>query len=81
MVGPKNSLGVRDVSDTAGQSFRSTFADTSAGPSFPAVVTIGAGDTGLGFITFEVPHESQVAKVQFALNSGFADETGEWQVT
>jgi hypothetical protein len=44
-------------------------------------VTIGAGDTGLGFITFEVPHESQVAKVQFALNSGFADETGEWQVT
>lgn len=69
------------VIDTAGQSFNSTIGDTTAGPSFPGSVTIGPGDTGLGFITFEVPHGSQVSKVQFALNSGFADETGEWQVT
>ena len=68
------------VVDTSGQSFRATIADTSAGPGFPGSVSIGPGDTGLGFITFEVPLDSQVAKVQFALNSGFADEKGEWQV-
>ncbi|MCZ4102858.1 MULTISPECIES: DUF4352 domain-containing protein [Streptomyces] len=68
------------VIDTQGQAFNSTIADTNAGPSFPGSVRITPGDTALGFITFEVPKASVIAKVQFTLNSGFAANTGQWTV-
>ncbi|MFJ2829048.1 DUF4352 domain-containing protein [Streptomyces sp. NPDC087263] len=68
------------VVDTQGQQFDATIEDTTAGPSFPGSVTVASGDTGLGFITFEVPTASKIAKVQFALNSGFSGNTGQWNV-
>ncbi|MFD4528612.1 DUF4352 domain-containing protein [Streptomyces sp. NPDC058470] len=68
------------VVDAQGQQFDATIEDTTAGPSFPASVTVAPGDTGLGFITFEVPTASKIAKVQFALNSGFSGNTGQWNV-
>ncbi|WP_330452544.1 MULTISPECIES: DUF4352 domain-containing protein [unclassified Streptomyces] len=68
------------VVDTRGQQFEATVEDTSAGPGFPGSVTIAPGDTGLGFITFEVPKKSTVAKIQFAMNSGFSGNTGQWTV-
>jgi hypothetical protein len=68
------------VVDSVGQRFNSSIADTSAGASFPGSITIAPQDTGLGFITFEVPKSSRIAKVQFALNSGFADQTGQWLI-
>ncbi|MDJ0346983.1 DUF4352 domain-containing protein [Streptomyces sp. PH10-H1] len=68
------------VIDTQGQAFNSTIADTNAGPSFPGIVRLTSGSSALGFITFEVPKGSVIAKVQFTLNSGFADNTGQWTV-
>ncbi|KPI15630.1 protein of unknown function DUF1942 [Actinobacteria bacterium OK074] len=68
------------IVDTQGQQFASTIEDTTAGPGFPGSVTIARGDTGLGFITFAIPASSKVAKVQFTMDSGFADNTGQWDV-
>ncbi|MCK8438009.1 hypothetical protein G3I77_34875 [Streptomyces sp. D2-8] len=38
------------------------------------------GDSVLGVITFEVLADSRIAKVQFAMSSGFAGDTGQWNV-
>jgi hypothetical protein len=66
--------------DTQGQQFDATVEDTAAGPAFPGSVTLAGGDTGLGFVTFEIPTASKAAKVQFAMNSGFANDTGQWVI-
>lgn len=68
------------VVDSQGQQFDATFGDTTAGPNFPGSVTLPPGDTGLGFIIFEVPTASKITKVQFAMNSGFSPHTGQWNV-
>ncbi|WP_055591251.1 DUF4352 domain-containing protein [Streptacidiphilus griseoplanus] len=68
------------VLDTEGQGFDASFSDTTAGPSFPGDVTIAPGGTAKGFITFEVPKGAKLDKVQFGLDSGFADQTGQWNV-
>ena len=67
------------VVDTVGQIFKSTFGDTTAGPSFPGSVNVIQGGSALGFITFQVPNTSTVAKVQYTTDSGFG-QTGEWLV-
>lgn len=43
-------------------------------------VKLTSGDKALGYIAFQVPKASKIAKVQFSMDSGFADETGEWQL-
>ncbi|MDP9849663.1 hypothetical protein [Streptosporangium lutulentum] len=48
------------------------------GVSFGGSVTMGAGDSRKGIIVFEVPQAAKISKFQFALNSGFADQKGEW---
>ncbi|MGW1209725.1 DUF4352 domain-containing protein [Streptomyces sp. NPDC002499] len=68
------------VIDKAGQRFTATIANTAAGPEFPGSVTIRPGKSALGFITFEVADGSRVVTVQFAMNSGFSDDVGEWTV-
>ncbi|MCZ4119416.1 DUF4352 domain-containing protein [Streptomyces sp. H39-S7] len=68
------------VVDTLGQAFNATVLETAAGPSFPGSVRLTPGSTALGFITFEVPKGSAIAKVQFTLNSGLAANTGQWTV-
>jgi hypothetical protein len=68
------------VQDDKGQSYNSVVADTTAGPSFPTPAAIAVGDSALGFITFEVPADTKIAKAQFTLDSGFADQTGQWQL-
>ncbi|MGQ4383731.1 hypothetical protein [Streptomyces sp. SAS_270] len=75
-----SSNGARLV-DTQGQQFGATYENTTAGPGFPGSVTLAPVDTGLGFITFAVPTNSTVAKVQFAMDSGFSGNTGQWNVT
>ncbi|WLW53895.1 DUF4352 domain-containing protein [Streptomyces sp. YU58] len=69
------------IVDTQGQQFDSTYEGTAAGPDFPGSITVAPGDSALGFITFEVPAASRIAKVQFAMNSGFSAHTGQWNVT
>lgn len=63
--------------DKEGQSFTTTFGDSTAGPPIGSV-TIAPGDSRLGFLTFDVPKGAALAKFQLTLDSGFADETGEW---
>ncbi len=68
------------VLDSQGQQFEATIDDSAAGPSLPSATKIAPGSSALGYINFEVPMTSKIAKVQFGLNSGFADQTGEWTV-
>ncbi|WP_371479812.1 hypothetical protein [Kitasatospora sp. NBC_00315] len=41
---------------------------------------IAPGESGKGFVTFEVPKDAKLAKIQFGLDSGFADQTGQWTI-
>jgi hypothetical protein len=68
------------VVDSSGQGYDSTIDDSAAGPSFPTPEHIAPGGTALGYVTFEVPDGVRVALVQFTLDSGFADDTGQWTV-
>ncbi|WP_329582959.1 DUF4352 domain-containing protein [Kitasatospora sp. NBC_01250] len=74
---PDNGAGVLD---DKGQSYSAVIADTTAGPSFPTPANIAPGDSALGFITFEVPADAKIAKTQFGLDSGFADQAGQWNL-
>ena len=64
--------------DTEGQQYRSTFGDVQEGVSFAGSVTMSSGDSRKGVIVFEVPKTTKIEKLQFALDSGFADHKGEW---
>jgi Telomeric repeat-binding factor 2. len=68
------------VVDTEGQGFDPSLSESNAGPAFPGDVNIAKGGTAKGFITFEVPKKAKIDKVQFTLDSGFADQTGQWNV-
>ncbi|RFU88493.1 DUF4352 domain-containing protein [Streptomyces triticagri] len=72
------SNGVK-VADAEGQQFDATIADITAGPSMAAGVKLSPGAKGLGWIVFEVPTGSKITTVQFAMDSGFSDQTGEWK--
>jgi hypothetical protein len=79
-TGPYNdspSNGARLI-DGEGQQYQASVEDTSAGPGLGGSVTLIPGDTALGFITFELPAGVTPAKFQFALDSGFSDNVGQW---
>ncbi|MEV7975421.1 DUF4352 domain-containing protein [Streptomyces sp. NPDC086519] len=69
------------ITDTKGQQFQTTFADITAGPSMSTAVKLRPGATALGWIVFQVPKGSKLATVQFTMDSGFADQTGEWKIS
>ncbi|MFB9527416.1 DUF4352 domain-containing protein [Nonomuraea roseola] len=64
--------------DSEGQQYDSTVSQVSEGPSLGGSVTVSPGDSRKGVIVFEVPEKAVLVKFQFALNSGFADQKGEW---
>ncbi len=69
------------VTDSKGQSYDASLADTAAGcTSFPGSETIAPGSSGLGCVVFEVPKSDKITEVQFTLNSGFGPDTGQWNV-
>ena len=69
-----------NVTDASGHQFGySTVYSVSAGPKFPATVTLTPGQKALGYIVFEVPKGSNVATVAFAMDSGYGD-SGKWTV-
>ncbi|MCB5168011.1 DUF4352 domain-containing protein [Streptomyces bambusae] len=69
------------VADQAGQQFTAALTmGITAGPELPASTTIAPGDKALGYIVFEVPKASKIAKLHFALNSGFGPQTGQWNI-
>jgi hypothetical protein len=67
--------------DSDGQSYQADFSDTRAGAGFPGAVNIAPGSSGLGFITFQVPTGAKITQIQFGLDSGMADQTGQWTVS
>ncbi len=69
------------IADADGQRFDATFADTKAGPSMTSDAKVPPGEKVLGWITFELPKGSKIVTVQFGLNSGFAEQTGQWKVS
>ncbi|WP_256097980.1 DUF4352 domain-containing protein [Streptomyces sp. MnatMP-M17] len=69
------------VADAEGQRFTTTFADITAGPSMTSDARVPPGEKALGYIVFEVPMGSKIASIQFAMNSGMADQTGQWSVS
>ncbi|WP_128984059.1 DUF4352 domain-containing protein [Streptomyces roseicoloratus] len=66
--------------DDQGQRFNSWITDTTAGPGFGGTVVVPVDDTALGYITFKVPTDSKITKIQFTMESGFAENTGQWRV-
>ncbi|MHC3427191.1 DUF4352 domain-containing protein [Streptomyces sp. DT18] len=74
---PGNGL---QVQDAQGQQFNGVFADITAGPSLASDVRLAPGAKALGWWTFEVPKGAKVAQVQMALNSGMADQSGQWKL-
>ncbi|MFJ8433689.1 DUF4352 domain-containing protein [Kitasatospora sp. NPDC094019] len=68
------------VIDDQGQAYGPTLADTKAGPSFQTPTNIAAGESGKGFVVFEVPNGTKLDKVQFSLDNGFADQVGQWKL-
>ncbi|GAA2807481.1 hypothetical protein GCM10010441_35330 [Kitasatospora paracochleata] len=74
---PQNSA---KLIDAQGQAYGSTVADTKAGPGFQVPANIAPGESALGFITFEVPKDAKLDKAQFGLDSGFAQQTGQWKL-
>jgi hypothetical protein len=69
------------VVDSQGQSYDSDINETKAGQGFPAIVNITPGGSGLGYITFQVPIGAKITQIQFGLDSGMADQTGQWNVS
>jgi hypothetical protein len=67
------------IADTSGHQFDSVIVDSvTAGPLFPTTLKISPGEKAVGYLVFELPTTSKVANVQFTLDSGFADDTGQW---
>lgn len=67
-----------DVVDTEDQSYDASIFN----PVEPALgsPTIRPGDQRVGWITFEVSEAAGLRTLQFALDSGFGPQTGEWEL-
>ncbi|KOG45271.1 hypothetical protein ADK75_31950 [Streptomyces virginiae] len=66
--------------DADGRRFTGIDLPTTAGPAFPASVTLDPGATAEGFVTFRIPAGAEPAAVQFALDAGLADDVGQWSL-
>ncbi|WP_405747797.1 DUF4352 domain-containing protein [Streptomyces canus] len=69
------------IYDADGQQFGTVFADITAGPSMSSDVKLKPSAKALGWIVFEVPKGVKADTVQFAMDSGFADQAGEWKLS
>ncbi|MFC7591607.1 DUF4352 domain-containing protein [Nonomuraea antimicrobica] len=67
--------------DGEGQQYRSTYHTVQEGQGFGGSATINTGDSRKGVIVFEVPESAKLGKLQFGLDSGFADQKGEWTLS
>lgn len=70
------------VADSKGQRFNATIAGgpLTSGPEMAADLKLPVGDKALGWIVFEIPKDSKPTNIQFAMNSGFAQHTGQWTI-
>jgi hypothetical protein len=67
--------------DTQGQQYNAEWIGaTAVGQSFSGQVKIAPSASALGAIIFAVPDGTKPAAFQFALDSGFGRQTGQWQL-
>ncbi|MFJ8535248.1 DUF4352 domain-containing protein [Streptomyces sp. NPDC093591] len=66
------------MTDDKGQQFGTVLADITAGPSMSSDVRLKPGAKALGWVVFEVPKASKAATVTWGMDSGFAEQIGEW---
>jgi hypothetical protein len=66
--------------DTADHGYTETLSETTSCQYIGSGVRIAPGSKRAGCLTFEIPKNAKPALFQFTLDSGFADETGEWQL-
>lgn len=65
--------------DTQGQQYDPEIAEEiTQGPGIGATVTIAAGSNASGWMVFQIAQSTQLRTFQMALDSGFADQHGEW---
>jgi hypothetical protein len=74
---PQNGI---QVTDADGQQFQTTFADITAGPSLSSGVRLKPGAKALGWVVVEVPKGVTATTAQFTMDSGMADQSGEWKL-
>jgi hypothetical protein len=75
---PSNGAKVADVD---GQRFDAWFGEIAAGPAMTSDLNLPKGEKALGWIVFEVPKNSKIVTIQYGMNSGFAEQTGQWKVS
>jgi Domain of unknown function (DUF4352) len=66
--------------DTRDHGYTETLSETTSCQYIGSSVKIAPGSKRAGCLIFEVPKDAKPAVFQFGLDSGFADETGEWQL-
>lgn len=66
--------------DAEGQQYTAALIDTAVGTGFGDGIDLDPGGSFLGFLTFDVPSGAVLAKLQLTLDSGPADNTGEWSL-
>ena len=57
-----------------------TYTTSDTGCEAAGSMTIAVGATRRGCLAFEVPNGLHPKTIQFTLDSGFADQTGEWAI-
>lgn len=68
--------------DSEGQQHSTAFANVRGLQPFAGgSVTLAAGDQRRGTLVFEIPENTKIERFQFALDSGFAEQKGEWWVS
>lgn len=73
-------LAVGALTVTTAQQFQTTFADITAGPSLSSGVRLKPGAKAVGWVVVEVPKGVTATTAQFTMDSGMADQSGEWKL-
>ncbi|MET9699389.1 hypothetical protein ABZY31_21015 [Streptomyces sp. NPDC006529] len=67
--------------DADGERYSGVALPTTAGAEFTEGRSLAPGDSATGCVTFELPQDARASAVQFALNSGSADDIGQWSLS
>ncbi|MER5728214.1 DUF4352 domain-containing protein [Streptomyces sp. NPDC002138] len=67
--------------DTGGERYSGVAVATTAGAGFPDGRSLAPGASSTGWVTFQLPEDARPTAVQFALNSGSADDIGQWNLS
>jgi len=72
-------LAETSAKDALGESFDVDFSDTAAGVSMTSGLDLAAGDTALGFLTFQVPTGQKITQLQYSAGL-FGKSVAQWTV-